>query len=491
MEKEEQRAWEGWWNEQIVELIKLSMEQKDALTVLLTGRSERQFASLISRMIKSKGLECDMVVLKPQTGPNGQKFSSTMVFKQAFLETLMETYKDAEELRIYEDRIKHVKGFRDFFMDYNKRQNGIGGQRTRGPIVAEVIQVADGVTLLDPVVEAAEVQKLINDHNAKENPGKRHRKLMIKKTVFYTGYLITNTDSQKLLTLANLSPNMPESEMKYLANNVMITPRPAPASILEKVGGMGNKLLWEVTGTAVLENKIWAAQVRPVPSTAQYYTENPTPIVVLALRKGARPIDANKIQNWQPVSPDKAYIFETTVGEKVLLRVEDESPEEDSYESLFPNKNNKRKHQNDDSGHQSGNYSSRNNGHNNNTRGGRGGRGGNNNFNNSNHRGGKSRGNNDRGRGGRGRGNGKSYHSLDDTSSHQNTNYNNSIPYDDAFPALGGNASQNHNSYAPQQQSVGYQPQYQNYAQSTAYNPYQPQGGAAAGGNGNGGLSYY
>jgi hypothetical protein len=82
------------------------MKQKDALTVLLTGRSESGFADLIKRMVKSRSLEFDMVCLKPEVGPNSQRFSTTMNFKQVFLEDLILTYKQAEEMRVYEDRIK-------------------------------------------------------------------------------------------------------------------------------------------------------------------------------------------------------------------------------------------------------------------------------------------------------------------------------------------------------------------------------------------------
>lgn len=499
-----------------MQLIMLSMQQKDALTVLLTGRSEGPFAELIKKMVKSKGMEFDMIVLKPKAGPAGQRFSSTMVFKQVFLENLMETYRKAEEIRVYEDRVKHVKGFRDYFMDYNRRQNGTGGHvPSRGPITAEVIQVADGATLLDPVVEAAEVQKLINDHNLAVSRGHRGSRLQIKKTVFYTGYLITNADTQKLLTLAQLPPNMPETELKFLANNVLITPRPCPNSILEKVGGMGNKLLWEVTGTAVFENKIWAVSVRPVPSTAKYYTENPVPIVVLALRKGARPIDAGKIQNWQPVPDDKAFIFETTVGEKVLLRVEEEDPRENEYESLFPNKNNKRKHAQDDDSlrHSTGQYGSqgaRNGNH------GRG-RGGGNRGNGGSGRGrGGNRGGNAGGRG-RGRnggnaGGGHNYRSLDDMAVQNGAQPGyNAMAYDD-FPPLSKNPAQApvsayqhfqssqpqpppqypqtfHENYPPQQQQQPQQQlqqqQYQAYPQYNQYNQYsqgpppRPPGGGS------------
>lgn len=84
----------------------LSLEQKDAITVLLTGRRESNFAGIIKRMAASKNLPFDMICLKPQAGPNSQVFTSTMNFKQALLQDIMHTYKDAEEITVYEDRGK-------------------------------------------------------------------------------------------------------------------------------------------------------------------------------------------------------------------------------------------------------------------------------------------------------------------------------------------------------------------------------------------------
>lgn len=109
IEVEEPRAWKGWWNEQIVQLVELSMQQKDALTVLLTGRSEAGFADLIKRIVSSRKLEFDLICLKPEVGPNSQQFASTMAFKQAFLEELVLTYKQADEIRVYEDRVKQYE----------------------------------------------------------------------------------------------------------------------------------------------------------------------------------------------------------------------------------------------------------------------------------------------------------------------------------------------------------------------------------------------
>ncbi|KAL9122097.1 MAG: hypothetical protein Q9187_001342 [Circinaria calcarea] len=89
-----------------VSLVELSMRQKDALTVLLTGRGEHNFGDLIKRMVASKKLEFDMICLKQRIGPVGQRFSSTMHYKQQLLEDIVHTYKDAEEIKVYEDRPK-------------------------------------------------------------------------------------------------------------------------------------------------------------------------------------------------------------------------------------------------------------------------------------------------------------------------------------------------------------------------------------------------
>ncbi|KAL6870291.1 hypothetical protein J3F83DRAFT_672058 [Trichoderma novae-zelandiae] len=406
-QKEEERAWEGWWNEKVADLVKLSTKQPDALCVLLTGRSEHGFGELIKKMVTSKGLDFDMVSLKPRVSPSNQSFQNTMHFKQLFFEALMETYHQATEIKVYEDRPRHTKGFRDFFAEYNRRQTQAP---TRGPITAEVVQVVDSSTLLDPVIEVAEVQHMINQHNAVllKEPSSPKSKLVIKKTVFFTSYMIGAEDIKKLLKLAKVPANIPHSDLKFHANNILICPRPCPASILDKVGGMGSRMLWEVTGTACLDNAIWAACVRPVPHSAKYHTDNPVPLVVLALRKGARPMDAGKIKVWQPLPTDERFTFETTVDEKVILRIEAEDPNEDEYQSLFANKSNKRKHNADEewaarsvphtnrtetrsfhTGRGRGKGGNPNRGHRNAARGGRGGRGG-------------------RGRGGHG------YRSLDD-----------------------------------------------------------------------------
>ena len=82
------------------------MKQKDALTVLLTGRAEGIFDDLIKQMVVSKNLDFDLVCLKQRVSPAGMHFRSTLSYKECFLEDLVYTYRDAIEVKMYEDRPK-------------------------------------------------------------------------------------------------------------------------------------------------------------------------------------------------------------------------------------------------------------------------------------------------------------------------------------------------------------------------------------------------
>lgn len=438
LDEEEKAAWEGWWNDKVVELVRLSIKQPDALCVLLTGRSESGYSELIKRMIKSKDLDFDMVSLKPQVSPTNQRFQSTMHFKQLFFDALMETYTQAREIRVYEDRPKHTKGFRDFFAEYNRRQHDTP---TRGPLTADVVQVADSTVSLDPVIEVAELQRMINLHNdevakqSQQQPQGRRKpksnRLSIQRTVFFTGYMIGPDDTQKLLRLARVPSSVPNHELKYHANNILICPRPCPPEVLAKVGGMKNTMTWEVIGTGCYENSIWAAQLRPVPATAKYHSENPVPLVVLAVRKGARPADAGRIEMWQPLPQNETFVFHTTVDEKVILRIESEGSQGTEVDISLTSRSSKRKHAGDDEpqGRAGPSYGNQSNS---------GGRGDSRAY-HTNARGGPARGSRGRGargggRGGRGRGRGNAhYRSLDDV---EPNNRRAGQDYDEGFPPL-------------------------------------------------------
>lgn len=220
-----------------------------------------------------------------------------------------------------------VEIFREFFEALEKSATH------RKPLRSEVIEIVEETTHLDPLSEVVEVQRMINANNTAFATGTLSRNAKpwhLKRTVIYTGYLIKPDDTSRLLALAqipnrNLATGL-EGDFRTMANNVMITPRLCPPHILAKVGGLGHKMRWRVTATGSFDNKVWAARVEPVPKDARYQIENAVPMVVLAVKGYGKPIDSNRIQKWTQLMPEQMFDFETEVGEKVTLRIEEERP---------------------------------------------------------------------------------------------------------------------------------------------------------------------
>lgn len=324
---------------------------------------------------------------------------------------------------------------------------------------------------------------MINDHNtAIRTENLTHRlPWEIKRTVFFTGYLLSPTDGTKLIDLLNRSHRVPDNGISYLANSILISPRPGGPSAftMKKIGGYGCIQKWQITGIGQFDNKIWAARVAPVPANSTIHTETPVPLIVLALTRNARPVDANRIQNWQSTSVDNPLVFETTIGEKVQLRIEAEGEADSDRENLIHN-NLKRPHQNDNGRDRP--FRQNRGGYNNDeirrpsgpsgSRGGfqgryRAGGGGNGPAGNSNRgrgRGGGGGGGGGGNRGGNARGRGRGgYRSLDDMG-----------PGNDRYVGQGRNQQQNHN------EGPGYGDNYKS--------AFPPLGGGD--GAGDGGLSY-
>lgn len=104
---EEPRAWNGWWNEEVVQLVQESMADPYALCVLLTGRQKDRFGSLITRIVQSRNLTFDIMALK------SGDFKDTLEFKSTFIKNLIDNYTNCKCFTIYEDRPHHVHYFRN------------------------------------------------------------------------------------------------------------------------------------------------------------------------------------------------------------------------------------------------------------------------------------------------------------------------------------------------------------------------------------------
>lgn len=306
-------------------LVQLSMEQDDAVTVLLTGRAEGEFQDLIRRMCKSKGLVFDMIGLKPFVGPNGETFTSTMVFKQMFLTILIRTYAYATVFKIYEDRERHVTQFREYLSGVNEE---IILSRTREVLKTDVIPVLEQESTLDPLVEMQTIQSMINSHNQAILAGiaaPKFTPLLIQKTVLYTAYHVSNKTDQK--NLISLLPSTGTGKLKKLASSIVISPKTAHQSALSKIGGLGTTIPFRATEIGSYDNRIWAAKCEPVDPTQQIWHVNGphrSPMIVLAIKPGTHPSDARHITKWQQLPAEKTYTFSTTVKEIFRLNIDDE-----------------------------------------------------------------------------------------------------------------------------------------------------------------------
>lgn len=218
-----------------------------------------------------------------------------------------------------------TKAFQSFFDALNAESNA-----KRSAFEAQVHQVVPETNHLDPVVEVAEVQRMVNETNQALNEGRRKdlQPLSISRRVICTGYLVDSLDTARLhQVMTNAMGTVPE-DLKPLADVILVSPRPYselgdPFKI--KAGELGRKLRWRVTGLAELDEKLWAARVKPVDNGAGFYTHNKTPTVILGLRagSGAKTVDVKRISNWQAVQGKEALEFETVLGEKISLEVVD------------------------------------------------------------------------------------------------------------------------------------------------------------------------
>lgn len=109
IEIEKTRAWEGYWNEDMVDIAKSAIADPETLAVLLTGR-RNIFGDVITCMLESKGLHFDLVVLNPDP----TLVSATLDFKVEFFNEIL-AGSAISEVVMYEDRKPHWHAFRKYF----------------------------------------------------------------------------------------------------------------------------------------------------------------------------------------------------------------------------------------------------------------------------------------------------------------------------------------------------------------------------------------
>lgn len=316
-EKERSRAWEGWWDEKVVELARLSQKDPETLSIVLTGRRAEEFKHLIRTMLDAKELKFDAVILRKDL--NGGE--STLQYKSTVISEIVKYYKMATEVTIYEDKAKQAAGFRKSLRHLRTRYH-------RANLVYDVVEVYDPQKYLDPLVELALIENAIEDHNNAAasgtlSPNTRYSHVSLGKEVTCSGYLLDRLSYKRVLDvvlnheLITKKAGSPPNSVKFEADCAGVFSSKGPLSPqLEPLRGA--KVDWLVTHVGQLENRIWAAKVAPQEGQSVEVEPGKDLVIIVAIRRKVNPTAVAQITEWHPIEPLTVH---SVVGERSLLRI--------------------------------------------------------------------------------------------------------------------------------------------------------------------------
>ncbi|KAI9029815.1 hypothetical protein CLU79DRAFT_884701 [Phycomyces nitens] len=173
-EELQRTAWEGFWNENVVENARRAIADPLTMAVVLTGRRYHPFHKVVMPMLQSKDLQFDLIGLRPDpimpdTDPivtpwnegiifNYQPsvFTSTMSFKLAFLRNILERVPSIRLITMLDDRSAHVKKF-SAFMDQLKNERSID--------YGNAIYIKGIKPKYNPEWEHSVVEKILDSYN--------------------------------------------------------------------------------------------------------------------------------------------------------------------------------------------------------------------------------------------------------------------------------------------------------------------------------------
>ncbi len=258
--------------ESTVEKVIESMNNPNAVTVLLTGRNT-EFTDLVKGLLSKRGLEFDYVGLKPTTGG-----LSTINFKFSYIKNVIQDLKtknyNVNKINIWEDREEHVKKFNKFFHDMG--------------IPFKVNFVSDGEWFMPEDSERELVSILVNEHNKKNGNEKEFD--MYKKPNYYA-LVLDDTSRTKLLS----SVQVPEG-WKNVAHHMTIVPPPMMGKESEvmqwALDNIGKEFSVK-TKALGLSDAAMAVAVDGVSSL------NKVPHITVAVPQGGSPKNSLNISNWK------------------------------------------------------------------------------------------------------------------------------------------------------------------------------------------------
>ncbi|RUS32225.1 hypothetical protein BC938DRAFT_476001 [Jimgerdemannia flammicorona] len=317
-------GWEGWWKKETVACIRKSMSDPNTMTVLLTGRRYHPFHELIPEILASKGLDFDLIGLRPDpVTPGGvDVFQTSLEFKLSFLTNLLRSFPTLREVHMWEDRTRHAKKFDEFLRAWGQKDG----------LQVKVNVVMEATKRMDEEWEKQVIHGILDKHNARveamEEERKRteeaqtnpvdvvdeqtvkeqgfsferlaHSKIVLELIPQFTVVRLDPKGVQTLLetTLPRCIPPLSTDAMKTgpwrcgHAGDVIVCAGEPTEDEMRMLGGIGATVRVRVVGIGQSMGRVWAAKVEglePEPGsrmTGRLVSRHPHPHVVLAYNPG-------------------------------------------------------------------------------------------------------------------------------------------------------------------------------------------------------------
>ncbi|CDO94687.1 unnamed protein product [Kluyveromyces dobzhanskii CBS 2104] len=147
----------AFWNKDIVDSAKRSWNERQdgTLNILMTGRKEMLFSPIFEKLLKYTVFGDELMFHAAFLKRAG--YSTTMKYKTDCLSSVIDYYKEVDDIVIYDDRIQQLEGFDIFFQDYKKES----GRQFKHTLSA----VTPVITYLPPRLEIATVAEIFKEHN--------------------------------------------------------------------------------------------------------------------------------------------------------------------------------------------------------------------------------------------------------------------------------------------------------------------------------------
>ncbi|KAG0028202.1 hypothetical protein BGZ82_008551 [Podila clonocystis] len=328
----EATVWDGWWNEDIVHQVELSVRDPTCLTILLTGRNGPLYGGRLISMMQAKRLDFDIIATKPTTvaridGAAKETYLKVHTFntKHDFLYNVLYEYPDIYSMCLWDDRPGQIAKFREAGQEWldNKMLRKFEVKVVQEPhiymdpkrevdLVFAMIEAnnrqveaeaAGGRPLVTGVGPMPRTRPELGNRGIWDpyelySPLKRH-KMEVAKVPRYTGVMFSEPVHAFLRNLSVPDQQYNHQEQQHYQHHLgSISPIQRPSALqnwessssswvvpeefhvalctgaaapefLESIGGLGATVLVELEAVGASDGKVWAWKVKEFPVSEQ------------------------------------------------------------------------------------------------------------------------------------------------------------------------------------------------------------------------------